>query len=189
LNQTVRNAGSTPRDMPLLAIWVSPTRAIDARLGQQRQRNWSQASFPVTSPSESDSTRLNQTLKRDEIRSGGGNNRSALPLPLAAARRAKLALKAWGGRAASAVDVAWQFPHPPRSIERVDPRVKPEGRLSSASGRGELNLRTDRFNQKPACASASLRMAACAYARTDWPSRAARSALACPAARKIHARS
>src|SRR6266481_299874 len=68
----------------------------------------------------------------------GGNNRSALPLPLAG--------EGWGGGAASEVDVVWQAVSP-------TPRALSSASTSPASGRGEENPRTDRFNQKPSSAS------------------------------------
>jgi len=76
------------------------------------------------------------------LEASGGNNRSELPLPLAGARRAKLALKARGGGAASEVDVAWQAVSPTR-------RALSSASTSPASGRGELDPPTERFNQKP----------------------------------------
>src|SRR6267378_6288322 len=72
------------------------------------------------------------------LETSGGNNRSALPLPLAGEGR--------GGGAASEVDVAWQAASPTR-------RALSSASTSPASGRGEENPRTDRFNQKPSCAS------------------------------------
>src|SRR6266849_995900 len=84
------------------------------------------------------------------LEASGGNNRSALPLPLAG--------EGWGGGAASEVDVTWQAVSPTRRalssaiaeapLRRSYLRTAAEGGLCSpASGRGELHPRTDRFNQ------------------------------------------
>jgi hypothetical protein len=61
--------------------------------------------------------------KQDEFGLSGSNNRSALPLPLAGSRRAKLALKGWGGGAASAVDIAWQVNSMRQSVSRVSSKT------------------------------------------------------------------
>ena len=111
----VKNRGrrSRPRIFPSFLVWHSTGPLITSSVGGNAR--WA-PSPSFNRPAGACQLGYYRTNSQSGMRleTSGGNNRSALPLPLAG--------EGWGGGTASEVDVVWQavFPHPPRSIERVD---------------------------------------------------------------------